>query len=167
MLNYHYFGHSCFSLSDGQTTLLLDPFFSGNPLATIRAEDMDCDYILVSHGHADHLGDAPAIAQRTGLDQHRTQVLVGLQRLPVHPLFADPANFLNAVVAGDDPVAGHKLLDRHFAPGRGDQRARRETGDGDAMGEVRMLMLRHGRSPASCGPARAGPRDEYPGSADR
>jgi len=66
MIQLSYFGHSCFSLSDGQTTLLLDPFFSGNPLATIRAEDMDCDYILVSHGHADHLGDAPAIAQRTG-----------------------------------------------------------------------------------------------------
>ena len=66
MIQLSYFGHSCFSLSDGQTTLLLDPFFSGNPLATIRAEDMNCDYILVSHGHADHLGDAPAIAQRTG-----------------------------------------------------------------------------------------------------
>ena len=49
MIQLSYFGHSCFSLSDGQTTLLLDPFFSGNPLATIRAEDMDCDYILVSH----------------------------------------------------------------------------------------------------------------------
>lgn len=49
--------------------ILIDPFFSGNPLASaagIRAEGMDVDWILVSHGHFDHMADAVPIAVRTG-----------------------------------------------------------------------------------------------------
>ena len=66
MLLLTYYGHSAFALSDGKDKLLFDPFFSGNPLATTTADVVTCNYILVSHGHADHLGDAPAIAARTG-----------------------------------------------------------------------------------------------------
>ena len=46
--------------------LLIDPFFSGNPAATASAEEVSADYILVTHGHGDHVGDAVAIAKRTG-----------------------------------------------------------------------------------------------------
>ena len=66
MLLLTYYGHSAFALSDGKDKLLFDPFFSGNPLATTTADVVTCNYILVSHGHGDHLGDAPAIAERTG-----------------------------------------------------------------------------------------------------
>ncbi len=44
----------------------LDPFLSGNPLAPVQTDDVAADYILVSHGHGDHLGDTIAIAKRTG-----------------------------------------------------------------------------------------------------
>ena len=66
MVTFSYFGHACFTLSDGKTTLLFDPFFTNNPLATITADQVECQYILVSHAHFDHLGDAVVIAKRTG-----------------------------------------------------------------------------------------------------
>jgi len=66
MLLFTYYGHSAFALNDGHSKLLFDPFFTGNPSAATAAEVITCNYILVSHGHADHLGDAAEIAARTG-----------------------------------------------------------------------------------------------------
>ena len=61
-----YYGHSCFSVVVGGKTLLFDPFITGNPLAKdIDVEKVPADFILVSHGHGDHIGDAVAIARRT------------------------------------------------------------------------------------------------------
>ena len=61
-----YYGHACFGIEGGGATLLIDPFLTDNPQAAISADEVEADYILVSHGHGDHLGDAVAIAQRTG-----------------------------------------------------------------------------------------------------
>ncbi|MDR1190902.1 MAG: metal-dependent hydrolase [Verrucomicrobiales bacterium] len=62
-----YFGHSCFSVEAAGRTLLFDPFITPNPLAArIDINSIKADYILLSHGHADHVADAPAIARRTG-----------------------------------------------------------------------------------------------------
>ncbi|WP_018290556.1 metal-dependent hydrolase [Verrucomicrobium sp. 3C] len=62
-----YYGHSCFALKVGGSSLLFDPFLTGNPLAAdLRIEEIPADYLLLSHGHADHIGDAPGIAERTG-----------------------------------------------------------------------------------------------------
>ncbi len=59
-----FLGHAAFMLSEtGKETLLFDPFIIGNPLAAAKIEEIKADYILVSHGHADHLGDAYAIAK--------------------------------------------------------------------------------------------------------
>jgi L-ascorbate metabolism protein UlaG (beta-lactamase superfamily) len=59
-------GHSCLLFdSDGQK-VLIDPFLTGNPVAPLKADDAEANFILVSHGHGDHLGDAVAIAKRTG-----------------------------------------------------------------------------------------------------
>ena len=66
MLTYTYYGHSCFLLNDGKYKVLTDPFLTENPLATAKPEDIQCDFILVSHGHFDHLGQAEVIAKRTG-----------------------------------------------------------------------------------------------------
>ena len=54
-----YFGHSCFLVGD----ILIDPFISGNPNLSIKPEDIKCKYILVTHGHDDHLGDSIKIAK--------------------------------------------------------------------------------------------------------
>jgi L-ascorbate metabolism protein UlaG (beta-lactamase superfamily) len=63
-LTYH--GHACFSVTVDDTHLLIDPFLTGNDLADVTADQVEADYILVSHGHADHVGDTVAIAKRTG-----------------------------------------------------------------------------------------------------
>lgn len=61
-----WYGHAAMRLDAGGAKLLVDPFFTGNPAATITAEQAEADYILISHGHGDHVGDAVAIARRTG-----------------------------------------------------------------------------------------------------
>ncbi len=58
-------GHAAF-LIEGKDRVLIDPFLLGNPKASVTPEEVDCDIICVTHGHGDHLGDAVAIARRTG-----------------------------------------------------------------------------------------------------
>lgn len=65
-MNLTFLGHACFLLDDGQHRILIDPFLTVNPLAPVSAEEVEADYILVTHGHGDHVGDAAAIARRTG-----------------------------------------------------------------------------------------------------
>lgn len=62
-----YYGHACFSVAVNQRTLLFDPFITPNELARkIDVSQVAADYILISHGHGDHVADAAAIAKRTG-----------------------------------------------------------------------------------------------------
>lgn len=61
-----WYSHACFLIETNGSKLLIDPFLTGNPLAPVRADEVEADYILVSHGHGDHVGDAVAIAKRTG-----------------------------------------------------------------------------------------------------
>jgi L-ascorbate metabolism protein UlaG (beta-lactamase superfamily) len=60
-----WYSHACFLIETDQSRLLIDPFVSGNPLSTVKADAIETDYILVSHGHGDHLGDTLDIAKRT------------------------------------------------------------------------------------------------------
>ncbi len=64
MLQATFQGHSCVSISSGEHNIIIDPFLTGNPQATIKAEEIKVDFILATHGHADHLGDAVDIAKR-------------------------------------------------------------------------------------------------------
>ncbi|MCC6804029.1 MAG: metal-dependent hydrolase [Anaerolineae bacterium] len=59
-------GHSAFALDVEGHAVLIDPFLTGNPLAAASPETVAAEYILLSHGHGDHLGDTVAIAKRTG-----------------------------------------------------------------------------------------------------
>lgn len=62
-----FYGHSCFSVNVSGKNLLFDPFISPNPAAkAIDIKKIPADYILVSHGHEDHMADAVEIAKRTG-----------------------------------------------------------------------------------------------------
>jgi L-ascorbate metabolism protein UlaG (beta-lactamase superfamily) len=62
-----YYGHSCFAVETAGKTLLFDPFITPNELAkSIDVNAIAADYILLSHGHFDHVTDAARIAKRTG-----------------------------------------------------------------------------------------------------
>lgn len=60
-LTYH--GHSCFLVETAKARLLIDPYLNDNPSAKIKAEDVQCDYVLISHGHEDHTSDALQVAR--------------------------------------------------------------------------------------------------------
>jgi L-ascorbate metabolism protein UlaG (beta-lactamase superfamily) len=66
MTSLTYLGQSAVLLEAGGRHLLVDPFLSGNPKATVSPDDVPADLILLTHGHGDHLGDTVAIAKRTG-----------------------------------------------------------------------------------------------------
>lgn len=61
-----WYGHAAVGLDFEKYKLLVDPYFTGNPAAKTTADKVSADYILVTHGHFDHVGDAAAIAKRTG-----------------------------------------------------------------------------------------------------
>jgi L-ascorbate metabolism protein UlaG (beta-lactamase superfamily) len=65
-MDIRFLGHATFELSHGGTTVLVDPFLTGNPKAAVSADDLSPDAIFVTHGHGDHVGDTVAIAKRTG-----------------------------------------------------------------------------------------------------
>lgn len=65
-MQFTYHGHACFSLDIQGKMLLFDPFITSNPLATaIDINNIKADYILVTHGHEDHIADCIVVAKRT------------------------------------------------------------------------------------------------------
>lgn len=72
-LTYH--GHACFSLRTAGGTAVIDPWFTGNPLADCTWEEVEADWILLTHAHFDHLGNALEIAKR------RNAVIVAVSEL--------------------------------------------------------------------------------------
>ncbi len=85
-----YLGHSVFTLERGGISLIIDPYLTGNPQAAIAADDVNVQYILVTHAHGDHLGDTVAIAKRTGAKVIATAEVArmlaeqGVSVIPVH-----------------------------------------------------------------------------------
>jgi L-ascorbate metabolism protein UlaG (beta-lactamase superfamily) len=63
---FTWYGHATMGLETGGYRLLIDPFFEGNPSASISADQAQADFILLSHGHGDHVGDTLSISKRTG-----------------------------------------------------------------------------------------------------
>ena len=63
-----WYGHATWLISTGEHKILLDPFFDDSPTAPIKAAEVEADFILVSHGHFDHIADAASIANRTGAE---------------------------------------------------------------------------------------------------
>lgn len=64
MLKLTYLGHSAVLLSDGTHDVAIDPFLKDNPLASAKPEDIKAKFVVLTHGHGDHLGDTVAIAKR-------------------------------------------------------------------------------------------------------
>lgn len=83
-----WYGHAALGLETGGSHILIDPFFSGNPAAITSADAVQADFILVTHGHGDHLGDTVAIARRTGalvISNFEIASWLGNQGIKTHP----------------------------------------------------------------------------------
>jgi L-ascorbate metabolism protein UlaG (beta-lactamase superfamily) len=83
-----WYGHASLGLLVGDFALLVDPFLGDNPSATIKGEDVAADFILISHGHGDHVGDAVSIAKRTGatvISNFEICNWFQAEEIPVHP----------------------------------------------------------------------------------
>lgn len=89
MAKLTYLSHAAFLLETNGDTILIDPFLSGNPLATVKPEDVKCNYILLTHGHGDHVGDTVSIAKRnnaTVISNYEIAAWCGKQELTAHPM---------------------------------------------------------------------------------
>ncbi len=65
-MDIRYLGQSAVELTHGDARILVDPFLTGNPKATVSADELEPTHILLTHGHADHYGDAVSLSKRTG-----------------------------------------------------------------------------------------------------
>ncbi|KPJ95898.1 MAG: hypothetical protein AMS18_02050 [Gemmatimonas sp. SG8_17] len=62
-ITFTFLGHAGFVLEDGKHSVAIDPFLTGNPVATQAPQDIRCKSIVLTHGHSDHMGDTVAIAK--------------------------------------------------------------------------------------------------------
>jgi L-ascorbate metabolism protein UlaG (beta-lactamase superfamily) len=97
-MKFTFYGHACFGIESEGTKFLFDPFISGNELAkNIDINAITADYILVSHGHGDHVADLVSIAERTGATLISSfEVVIWAQNNGVkkaHPMNFGSANF--------------------------------------------------------------------------
>jgi L-ascorbate metabolism protein UlaG (beta-lactamase superfamily) len=65
-MDIRFLGHAAFEFTSNGTNVLIDPFLTGNPKAAAKADDLNPNVILLTHGHGDHYGDIVPIAKRTG-----------------------------------------------------------------------------------------------------
>lgn len=78
MTTLSFLGHACFQLSNETTSIIFDPFLSDNPFQVVKPAEVKCNYVLVSHGHADHLGDAISIAKQNDATVVSTAEIAGV-----------------------------------------------------------------------------------------
>jgi L-ascorbate metabolism protein UlaG (beta-lactamase superfamily) len=84
-----FLGHSCVLVEHGEHRLIIDPFLTGNPVAAMSADEVKVDYILVTHGHGDHLGDTVEIAKRndaTVIANYELATYLSWQGLKTHEM---------------------------------------------------------------------------------
>lgn len=63
MAKLTYFSHSAWKIETGSFTILIDPFLNDNPTSPVKASEVKADFIIITHGHGDHVGDSIEIAK--------------------------------------------------------------------------------------------------------
>ena len=123
MISLRYLGHAAFELKGEGAVILVDPFLRGNPSASAAPEDFEkVDYIFVTHGHGDHIGDTVEIAEKTGatvVANHEISHHFGKQGLKCHSMHIGgsftfpfgrvkmtPALHGSGIQVGDDMITG-------------------------------------------------------------
>jgi L-ascorbate metabolism protein UlaG (beta-lactamase superfamily) len=130
-----FLGHSCVRLEDGDNRLIIDPFLTGNDLAAAKPDEIKAKWILVTHGHGDHVGDAISIAKHndaTIIANFELANLCAREGLKVHPMHIGGCH--------DFEFGRVKLTIAHHGGGYGDD-ASRYTGP-----PVGFLVTLHGKT---------------------
>ena len=86
-ISYH--GHSFVQVENNNHSILIDPFLSGNPTAITKPEDLKCDYVILTHGHGDHISDAISVAKKNDamiISSFEIANYAGSKGLKSHPL---------------------------------------------------------------------------------
>ena len=73
MLKATFLGHSCVMATDGKYNIIIDPFLTGNPQATIKPEDVKVDFILLTNGHSDH-NELAVYVSKKGAEAHNMHI---------------------------------------------------------------------------------------------
>ena len=84
-----FLGHSCVTIEEGAHKLIIDPFITDNPVSPTKPEKIDVGWVLLTHGHGDHVGDAISIAKRnkaTVIASFELANLCGALGVEVHPM---------------------------------------------------------------------------------
>ena len=84
-----FLGQSCITIQDGDHKIIIDPFLTSNPLAIAKQEEIECSYVLLTHGHGDHFGDTVEIAKRndaTIIATYELASFCGSKGLKFHPM---------------------------------------------------------------------------------
>lgn len=85
-----YLGHSCLFVEEGDHRLIIDPFLTGNETAAAAAGEIECDFVLLTHGHDDHVGDTPEIARKndaTVIANYELAAYLDEQGLKTHGMY--------------------------------------------------------------------------------
>lgn len=88
-MNISFHGHSCIQIEEGDISLIIDPFLQGNPVATVSPQEIKVNYVLLTHGHNDHVGDTEQIAKQndaTVIAPFELATYLGWQGCKVHPM---------------------------------------------------------------------------------
>lgn len=88
-MEIRYHGHSCLELRGQKGSLIIDPFITGNTHAKVSVSEIKVDYIYLTHGHGDHIGDAVQIAKNndaTIIAPFELATYMGWQGVKAHPL---------------------------------------------------------------------------------
>jgi L-ascorbate metabolism protein UlaG (beta-lactamase superfamily) len=84
-----YHGHSFVQLENSEYSILIDPFVTGNPTAIVNVDDLKCDYIILTHGHGDHISDALKLAKKNNamiIASFEVANFAGAHDIANHPL---------------------------------------------------------------------------------
>ncbi len=119
MPQIRFLGHSCVTITEGDHKLIIDPFITDNPQAPVKADEIDVNYILLTHGHGDHVGDAFAIGKKhkaTVIANFELANLCASEGLEVHPMHIGGAH--------DFDFGRVKLTIAHHGGGYGEDASR-------------------------------------------